>query len=677
MANKKEKNEIKINEEESSLAEFTRRGVPNDSEVKKFDEVVEKEFAKNNNDEEKFDTEVETEQDERMDESLNEIYDDGKGGKVDVQRLDKVRRHGFIFKSIIFLLTVAVLVAAGYSGYYFYKHLGSDVTALSFNVQAKTEVVSGEEFFYTIEYHNDSNINFQNAKIEVNFPDNFIFLDSQPATSSEQNNAWQIGDIKAHAGGMVKIKGMLTGPEQQNNVLIADISYNPAGVSSIFKKEASLTTIIKSIGMNVNFDFVQSSLVNEVNEIKITFNRQDQNFINNFRISLAPQANITILNNQKVTDDNLASSTVIRPGVWQINSISDTPQVLPIFFKFTNKISPSQDVTIDLEQPSRADSFSQFLEKKITYEVMKNDLNLTLIVNGSRNDQGIDFAQTLNYSIVYKNKGETDMKDVVIMAALNSNFLDWTTLKDDNKGRENGSTIIWTKNEIPALATVGQNQEGTIDFSINLMDVGKVNLNNSNDFQVQSYAQFSVGDQSSTNNNASSTDNRSNTITNKINSDLKLDEQLRYFDQDNITVGNGQLPLQVGQKTSLKVYWTLTNNMHDLSDAKVTATLPSYVSWDDKNRTNVGTIQYDAASNSVTWNIGRLPVSVFRADAEFNVGVVPVESDRGKIMVIVPGAEVTATDSVTGTALDKKTGAKTSKLEDDDIAQKTNDWIVR
>ncbi len=626
----------------------------------------------------KFDMEIITDQDENMEKSLNEIYDDGKGGKVDVQQLVKVRRHGFVFKFFIFLLTVAILGAAGYGGYYFYKHLGgNDVTALNFDVQGNPEVASGQEFFYTIDYHNDSNMDFQNANVEVNFPDNFVFLDSQPATSSEANNAWQIGDIKAHSGGTIKISGMLTGPEQQNNVSIADISYNPAGVSSAFKKEASLTTVINSIGMNVNFDYAQSSLVNEVNEIKITFSKQDPNYINSFRVSLAPQTNITILNNQKATDDNLASSSVITPGVWQVDSASDSPQVLPIFFKFTDKIAPSQDVTIDLEQPTSGGNFSQFLEKKITYEVMKNDLNLTLIINGSRNDQGVDFGQTLNYSIVYKNKGETDMKDVVIMAALNSNFLDWTSLKDSNKGRENGSTIIWTKNEIPALATIGQNQEGTIDFSINLIDVSKVNLNNSNDFQVQSYAQFSVGDQSATNNNASSTDNRSNTITNKINSDLKLDEQLRYFDQDNMTVGNGPLPPQVGQKTSLKVYWTLTNDMHDLSDAKVTETLPSYVSWDDKNSTNVGTIQYDATSNTVTWNIGRLPVSVFRADAEFNVSIVPADSDRGKIMVIIPGAEVTATDSVTGTALDKKSGAKTSKLEDDDIAQKTNDGIVR
>ncbi|MCX6796578.1 MAG: hypothetical protein NTW06_03715, partial [Candidatus Falkowbacteria bacterium] len=105
--------------------------------------------------------------------------------------------------------------------------------------------------------------------------------------------------------------------------------------------------------------------------------------------------------------------------------------------------------------------------------------------------------------------------------------------------------------------------------------------------------------------------------------------------------------------------------------------LPSYVIWNNKSRTNVGTIEYDQSNNKVTWNIGRLPISVFRADAEFNISVVPTINDRDKIMVIKPGSEVTATDSITGAVLSKKTEAKTSKLEDDDIAQRNNDGIVR
>jgi len=677
MNQKQNDNEIKINEEESSLAEFTKRAVPNDDEMERFNKVVEVEFKRNGDAEERFDTNVDSEADEKIEESLNEIYDDGNGGKVDVKRLDKVRRHGIAFKLFMSLIVLGMLSGAGYGAYYFYKNMGSDVTALDFKVEAATEIMSGEEFFYTVSYSNSSNANFNNAKVEVSFPDNFVFLDSTPASQNDKNNVWEIGSIKAHSGGQLKIKGVLAGAEGKTSIVVASITYNPEGVSSEFRKESSLTTTVKGVGLNIGFDYTESTLVGEVNEIDINFNKQEKNFINSFRITLEPQDNIQILSSDDSKIENKATSTTIRPGVWQIDQITEDEKILPIKFKFTDKKNPSQEVVLRFEQPTGTDKFYQFLEKRMNFEVMKNDLNLIQIINGSRNDQGIDFGQTLNYSIVYKNKGETEMTDVVIMAVLESDFLNWSTLQDEKKGREKGNTITWSKEEIPELASIKQNQEGTIDFSIKLMDIDKINLNNSKDFQVKSYAQFSVGGKEAADKKAKSEDNRSNTIINKINSDLKLDEQVRYFNEDNISVGNGPLPFQAGQKTSLRVYWALTNNLHELNDAKVEVKLPENIVWDDRNRTNVGTIDYNQDANIVTWNIGRLPISVFRADAEFNISVTPSDSDRNKIMILMPGSKVSATDSETGATLEKTTGAKTTKLEDDDIAQSNNDGIVR
>ena len=323
MSQKQNDNEIKINEEESSLAEFTKRTVPNGEELDKFDKAVEEQFERNGDAEERFDTNIDSEADEKIEESLNEIYDDGNGGKVNVKQLDKVRRHGIIFKFFMSLIVLGILGGAGYGAYYFYQHMGSDVTALNFKVEAATEIISGEEFFYTISYSNSSNANFNNAKIEVSFPDNFVFLDSAPASQNEKNNVWEIGSIKAHAGGQLKIKGVLAGTEGKTSIVVANITYNPEGVSSEFRKEASLTTVIKGIGLNINFDYTESTLVGEVNEIDVAFNKQDNSFINSFRVILEPQENIQILSSDDVKIDNKATSTIVRPGVWQVDQIAE------------------------------------------------------------------------------------------------------------------------------------------------------------------------------------------------------------------------------------------------------------------------------------------------------------------------------------------------------------------
>jgi hypothetical protein len=123
----------------------------------------------------------------------------------------------------------------------------------------------------------------------------------------------------------------------------------------------------------------------------------------------------------------------------------------------------------------------------------------------------------------------------------------------------------------------------------------------------------------------------------------------------------------VNEETTYKVYWDIENNLHELSDLTVSVTLPEYVEWNQKQRATVGDVEYDDSLHAVIWDVGRLPVTVFQANAEFSIRVVPSEEDRNKIMVLLPGSTVKATDSETGGEIIESTKPETTKLEDDEI----------
>jgi len=67
---------------------------------------------------------------------------------------------------------------------------------------------------------------------------------------------------------------------------------------------------------------------------------------------------------------------------------------------------------------------------------------------------------------------------------------------------------------------------------------------------------------------------------------------------------------------------------------------------------------------------------VYRVDAEFDISLTPAETDRNKILVLSAGSTVSATDTETKETIVNKTGAKTTKLEDDDIAGLNNSGRV-
>ena len=654
-------NEIKIKNETSSLSEFVKRPIASDQEVEAFEAYAENEVKE-----------------EEIKDSLAEIYQDDNGNKVDVKKMVIKKKRGLFFNLFIFIIMLFVFGSAIYGAYnYIYLKIFSSKLSVSLAFEAKKEVAAGEEFYYNLSYKNEDKVSINNLEIKVKYPDNFIFIASDPEPD-KNNDSWRIAGLNARRSDVVQIKGKLVGPAGSGHIILADLTYTPENFSSEFRKSASYETKINDLGLDFSFINSSSALVNEDNEAIVKFKAKAENYLDNFRLTVEHPSEVEIIS--APADAKSASSSKAgliaqsdRPDSWLLSNFGKNENEFKIKFKVKEKKQPNINLKLKFELPVSATpapsqatpanpalKYYLFYEKDLNYDVINSDLNINLIINGSAADQGINFGQTLNYAINYVNIGDTAMKDVVLMAILESNFLDWQTLSDENNGQVSGNAISWSKTEIPALAELPSGVEAVIDFSLKLKPAAEIDL--SQDYQVKSSVRYSLDGK-----NASG-DSQSNTIINKINSDLNLSEQLRYFNDDNLAVGSGPLPPKVGQSTSLKVYWTINNNLHELNDLQIAVTLPANIKWDGKNRASVGSLDYNSQTNQVVWLIGRLPVTVYKADGEFNISLSPAESDRNKIIIVLPGTIVTAVDSETNMPISKTLKAKTTKLEDDNMA---------
>jgi hypothetical protein len=623
---------------------------------------------------------AENRREEEIEDSLSEIYRDGDGNKIDVDRLKIKRKQGFVFWFFNFLVfgLIAVVVSLGLYYYLIYGK-STDSSALSLEIESSENVAAGEEFYYTIKYRNPEYVALKNAVLKIQYPENFIYLESS-VNPSQGNDTWNLGKIESRSSNELKIKGKIIDQPKSSSIILATLIYIPENFSSEFKKEASRSLIVSGAGFEAVFDYSDMALAGEQGEIKIVFKPADNNHLPDFIIRLEKDKNIEIKNTiigggQKSGAAGFEAEKIkdAEQDSWLISKLAREDS-FEIVYKVKEKIADKQDLKIFLEESIGGKKYV-FLEKTLSLDVVKSDLNLTLIMNGSQSDRPVNFGDRLDYSLVYSNKGEAAMKDVALSVVLESDFLDWTKLADAKRGSERGNMITWTKDEVPDLEEIGVNKNGSIDFSIEVLPFKEGDIGKS--FKISSYGEYHIGligDSTSTPENV---DNRSNTIVSQINSDLGFRAEARYFDENNLPVGNGPLPPKVGEKTSFKIYWAVSNNLHDLSEVKAETILPEGVVWDDHNRTSVGTLSYDENSRQVIWQIGRLPITVFRADAEFNISITPREEDRNKIMVISAAAAISAMDSVTGSPIEKISSPKTTKLEDDDIANMSSDGMVR
>ncbi len=665
MKSQKKGKKIKVRQINSDSAGFKKRPLPSEKEE-------EKEEAKERKKEKQ-------QREKTISSSLSEIYQDGKGGEVNVKKIEKKKKGGLIFWFFNFIFLVLVLLGVGAGVFYYFSHQQTQEGNLDFSIKGKKEVKVNQEFFYEIKYKNKANFSLNEVRINADYPKNFVFLDSFPKIDGQEgeNNFWNIKKIPPHGEGVIRIKGKIIDKEKESAVFLSKINYTPANFSSEFSKEASFSTNLRGSGLNIDIDHPDSVLVGEEESLTINFNPETENYLKDFILELKKGENVEIINTEAISpkeEKSLLNSEKLKKDTWNLSfSRLDKTGEWKIDFIVKEKKREEESWEFLFKQKEGKKEYL-FDQKKITFETIKSDLDLNLIINGSQKNEPVSFGQTLNYSINYTNKGEAAMKDLTIMAVLESESLDWTTLKDEHRGVEKGHTITWTAEQIPKLQEVEVNQKGEINFSIEVISFPAQNLEK--DFKIKSYAQFIVGGSEEEITATSTQDNRSNTIINKIKSDLKLSEEVRYFNEDNIPVGIGPLPPKVGEETTFKVYWELKNNLHELKNVKVFYELPEHVNWNKKDRTSVGSINYDSEKRKIIWEVGRLPLAIYQANAEFSISLTPQEEHKNKILVLSPGSTVKGFDTETEAEIINTTSAKTTKLEDDDIADESSDGRI-
>jgi len=590
-----------------------------------------------------------------VEDSLSEIYQDDAGRNIDVQKIS-VRPRRWWLKIILFLLYSAIIIAIGYLGYRYYISYQAKDDLFTVVVEADKNLTAGREFAYTISYHNKGRLALEDVEIKAEWPKSFIFRGADPATTSL--NVWHIGHLPAEGSGQIVVKGILLNKIGENNQVHLTSSFRPANLSSAFVINTTYNVILTDSVLAVGISAPDVLAIGRDNEVIISYQEKEESLVDNVQLIMndVDWAEVKLFDG----DQEIQSTGNFR---WTLPTPSSELKSLKLVIKPSEQESRLEILSFRLETNIGEQSYL-IDSRDFDCHLVNSRLNLLLKINDSNADSGVFAGTPLNYRIDYVNQGDTTLKDVKIIASLEGAWLDWSSLKDSQQGQIKGQTIIWSKKEIPSLALLKPGASGSIHFSINVKDWQNGDKNDSG--EIRSYAYYQTGDKVI---EKPTDEEKSNTIINQLNSDLSLTESVVYFNEDNIAVGSGPVPMVVGETTNLKVYWRISNSLHDLRDVEVIGELPDYVDWGGKNHSSVGELSYDADSRQVKWHIDRLPANSQEVSGDFSISVTPRPDQKNQIIVVLPGSTITAIDNVTQARLEFTTQAKTSRLEDDTIVQ--------
>lgn len=605
-----------------------------------------------------------------IEKELKEIYKDQDGKIPDMSKIyhkKKNRVKRFMVGTIIFFVFAAAL---SWAGFFFFGRQAFSGEEIVLKITAPQTAAGGETILYTIRYENDEQVPLGQAELEVRLPNNFSLNDEEPA-SSDGKNVWQIGSIAAGGSGEIKIRGSLYGAEGSAETLQAVLTYKPADFNSEFQKVATAVTKMQGSFLDAEMAGPERILANKETAFKIKYKNIGEELLQNIKIFVVAPEDFSFKERRGEKEVNS----------WGISEAAPNEEKEVAFFgSFGLSAEGEREFKVQIGFAS-GDKFYLQKENSFKTNVLVGAVLPTLILNGDSKDRTLGFGSTLNYAIVYQNKDKTDLEDVEIKMIFESTsrsnkmILDWSALKDDADGAVLGTqlspevrqgTIIWTKRQISGLAKLAPGVEGTINFQIKIKPFSDFQTWNTKDFDVKSLVEVKIGK------NGQGTGEeviQSNTINLKINSDLNLKTEARYFNDDNIAVGNGPLPPEVGKTTAYRIFWTATNSLHEVENLKVSTTLPENIHWSNKYEITAGDLKFDEVTREVSWTLNRMPLDIKSLGVNFEVTVTPAAPDKGKLLTLLLGTNLRATDKSTGGTIAKVADALTSNLDGDPSAE--------
>lgn len=457
----------------------------------------------------------------------------------------------------------------------------------------------------------------------------------------------------------------------------AALSYTPANFSSEFEKTNSFSTQINDSLAAITSEYTTQVANDEITEIKIKLDNKSNDLpLTDLEADLNFPAEFSLMEIQLLNSGQSAkpldakslsaAKPVPSPQVTAISGLLPQEEKTIIYRgKFKVAATKNIDLNWQLKLKGPTGDYLVQQDNKLSFEVINGELLTNLIIQGSNQDKAVNYGDNLNYLLSIENKSQKTLGDLKVRAVIDSPLIDWNSLTDSNKGVQTDNQILWTPDQIPGLANLLPGDEINISFQLklkNLADLANVNPEN---LLTKSYFETQV-------NKINNADNQlqaeSNTIVNQLNTDLAISSEGRYFGPNSETLGSGPLPPIVGQKTTYKIFWKLTNSLHDISNIIVKAKLPDYVNYESQENLSTGDLTTNK-NNEVVWQISGIPSSVHEATATFSISLTPSSSDAGKILTLLQEGALTATDTQTKGLINLTVSGVTTDLDSDPLGK--------
>lgn len=536
-------------------------------------------------------------------------------------------------KFITFIIILAAIL--GILGFWYYQRNIYSKEIIKLEILGKDQAKLGEEVEYIVKYKNNGKVRVEEPRLIFEYPKYSILAEEKPLRQEIE-----LEDIYPGQERTLSFKARLFGKENEIKTAQAWLSYRPKNLKARYESSTTFTTLIKKVPLTFEFDLPS----------KIKSGRDFIFYLNYFSNVDYPLSDLQIkIDYPSGFEFKGAKPTALEENEWHLPLLNQSQGGrIEISGIIWGKVGEQRifEAKLGIWQEGE---FVLLKEAVRGVEIVQPSLYISQQING--NPQYLaNPGSLLHYEIFFRNIGEEALENLVLVSRLEGELFDFETLSAPQGNFEKGNnSILWDWKEVPKLKFLASQEEGKVEFWIELKEDFEKGLKNpvlkNKVYLSQAREEFET----------------------KVSSKLVI-LQKGYF-QDEVFGNSGPIPPEVGKTTTYTIMWQVKNYFNEVKNIKVKATLPERVILTSKifPEDQAEKFAFDSESREIVWEVGDLEAGVLEGgpNITFQLAFTPTESQKGQTPEIIEKARILGEDQWTGTNIEGIFPAIDTTLPDD------------
>jgi hypothetical protein len=553
----------------------------------------------------------------KIDDQITEIYENEDGSMPDMKEFKKKPRRHIVRALLVLFFSVGSLVAVTWIGFFVIAPQANfSEEDVILTISGDESAVIGEQIRYRVRYRNAQSTPLTKTLIQVRYPAGFVFESSSKPPNNDRGDEWALPNLVADESGYIDIFGRMYGNVGEAQSFRAFFNYTPQNFSSEFQKVDTARVELASIPLDFILDGPDDVVLGGNASFRVVVDNLGKEALKNLAVQVDGQGIFTTKESNPIPDKFFEDR-------WSIEQLTDEMTIDILGTITASAEDGTGEIKFSLvgwkDSLREADPYV-YVEKIHQFNFLETNLSANLVVNGTTKSLTVQPGEILNSSIILRNAGDIELKNVVVRAIFDApsfdrnSLLKWQDLEEGfnanisgeqlNSDRRRG-VITWNRSNINDLRQLDPKEELIIDLSLPLKTPSDIDLSKFPNGSIEAILEVEYeleGEKKIYS---------SNPIAMIVNSDVSF--EVRH--EGNTKTGKGEHTYN----------WIINNTLHELTDLKVEVDLYGEVDF-ATTTANIpaGKLSYDNDSQKLTWLVESMPVGVDILALQFETNVIMV-----------------------------------------------------